>query len=40
MEEKDAYYYYIKANEYYNNGKIEEAIPLLLRTDFLRAQRL
>lgn len=30
--EKDAYYYYITANEQYNNGQIEEAIPLFLKS--------
>lgn len=32
MIEKDAYYYYIKANEYYNNGQIEEAIHLFFKS--------
>ena len=30
--EKDAYYYYAVANEHYNNGQIEEAIPLFLKS--------
>jgi len=30
--EKDAYYYYIVANEHYNNGQIEEAIHLFLKS--------
>ena len=30
--EKDAYYYYIVANEYYNNDQIEEAIHYFLKS--------
>lgn len=30
--EKDAYYYYIKANEHFDSGEIEEAIPLFLKS--------
>ena len=30
--EKDAYYYYIAANEQYNKGQIEEAIHLFLKS--------
>lgn len=30
--EKDAYYYYIAANEYYNNDQIEEAIHYFLKS--------
>lgn len=30
--EKDAYYYYIKANELYDSGQIEEAISLFLKS--------
>ncbi|MDE7479118.1 MAG: tetratricopeptide repeat protein [Lachnospiraceae bacterium] len=30
--EEDAYYYYCEANEHYNNGQIEEAIQLFLKS--------